>query len=350
MANQVFRTSIQLTTAIIGGCFLTLVATKAIGVPQFRTDLVATLGNVFCSPESGTLTQKAWAQGVYDAQIEGRTLESFTEQKIDEQILQQKAKDLAKQNYHLGFSFGHCPGGMAWMASMPSPEPATIDSLNRLIWPQKTMDQACKNTSADSALAKGSMTQTHKTSEHLNLPEEDGVMTISCWPKTPDWMGPMVWFMAPTGKGPGTFVPQAELFRSENQDSEKLLAWIQQVRKIFKAKEVALGNESLDRASQLLSVGKTVHHNRTLLKSVNSWLKEDGLQLIGEDRAKAMSARQLAWLLWHSPRHRTLLLDPTASHMSVNLVQDKGESLAVILMAKQITVKVGAKPGGQILR
>ena len=63
--------------------------------PQRRTD-AAKFTEAACSPAEGGLPSKAWAAGVFDAQVEGRLIRTRSGLAVDADTLDRKARALAR--------------------------------------------------------------------------------------------------------------------------------------------------------------------------------------------------------------------------------------------------------------
>ena len=91
-------------------------------------------------------------------------------------------------------------------------------------------------------------------------------------------------------------------------------------------------------AAGVLAIQKNITHDRSLLKKVGEDLKAKKTKLLGENRVAAPTTERLAWLLWNSPSHRSLLLHKNASVIGIHESIAQGERFAVIAVGSAQTV------------
>jgi hypothetical protein len=58
------------------------------------------------------------------------------------------------------------------------------------------------------------------------------------------------------------------------------------------------------------------------------------INILGENRVKATTNEQMAWLLWFSPTHRQLLLHKKATALGFDVARLQHEKLLVLVLAK----------------
>ena len=124
--------------------------------------------------------------------------------------------------------------------------------------------------------------------------------------------------------------------KEENVD---LLAWIKSSKGKLKLKPLSLNKNALLKASrELASVNSSVRHDRKGLIDVRKrLLEESSLVLIGENRVRSDDLGRMKWLLWYSPRHRSLLLDKDARELALfRKEQADGSRLLVLLFARPL--------------
>ena len=129
-------------------------------------------------------------------------------------------------------------------------------------------------------------------------------------------------------------VPFIELLNS--QDIASFNDWINTVRLQAGLNLLKDDNIHLQASSKRLAKRMTVRHDRRQLRQERKTLSEHELELLGENRVEGVSYEEMAWLLWNSPRHRNLLLNPKATHVSIGDKVKNQRSLAVLVFAKAL--------------
>jgi hypothetical protein len=323
-----------------------------IGAPQWREDAVAAFDSVLCAGTSGDLTVAAQKHGVYDGQIEGAKLSSRDGRPLDLDAAKMRARSIARVKRYTGYAAGQCADGSAWAAAFPAP--TTIKFENQSIkLPISALQKQCSDWSVD--LATSSAVERLPASATIKVAKEkSGMMSVTCQPRRPRWQGPVVWYLIPVGQGPGGQVPHADMLSLNSGAPASIVAtrlrsWVNAVRGDAKLAPVTV-HSHLDAEAELLAIDTSVAHDRLLLKRIANGLPAHDLRLIGEDRARAADLQRVAWLLWNSPRHRALLLDPDATHSGIAIKDVRGEMLAVILAAGGPKATTAKGPTKKILR
>lgn len=321
---------------------LALFATVATSA-TFRRDVVEGFGKIACDP-SGPSAAKAWAAGIYDAQVEGRKLEPLAGQAVSSDDALRKGKTLAKIRGFGGYAGGLCADGSGWAAAFPAAAPlGRLDAKGRMQLPQQALKHQCESfrvdyAARDTGAPRELLDVVALPLDHLAV----GSISVTCQPKSPRWQGPVLWFLLPVGDGPGAVPPEADALVSGADPTASLTTWLNRVR----VKEGLLPLESLATLAAeagVLAVDGDLSHNRELLRKVAGQLAADKLKLIGEDRVRATDAVQMAWLLWNSPRHRGLLLNKEASAVGIALRQLGPEQLAVLITAAKTPLNTATK-------
>ena len=132
--------------------------------------------------------------------------------------------------------------------------------------------------------------------------------------------GPELWALIPIKNAAQAAVPRLAL---ASKDSEELIPWIQAIRKLHKLAPLQTTNPLLRRfATQLLS-DFSIRHPRPLLLQARQQLLTKHIKIIGENRVKANSLEEMAWLLWNSPSHRSLLLNKDATALGFDVAESQ---------------------------
>jgi hypothetical protein len=330
--------------------FASLLAAPAFGLtsasaltPVERKDVVEGFGAVFCASEAApsALPLSLWEKSITDAQIEGRTLVRRLSPEASAKVAERKARTLARMRRYLGYAHGLCADGRAWAIALPAPAPL-VRQGDELVLPQAALRGACESWRVDFAKnAGGDAERLHATAGKVSLKGlGDGIVSVTCQPHAPGWRGPVEWHMSPLGKAPSALPPEAEALGVGKSAEEGLIAWVNRIRAAGKLPPLAPRDE-LTREADMLAIDSSLTHNRKLLRKATEALASQKLRLIGEDRVKGRDTSEMAWLLWHSPRHRALLLDRKATCIGIALRKAQGGDLAVLVVADHDPTLVG---------
>ena len=307
-----------------------------------RPDLAPALSKALCQSEPSPYSlTKLWSQGIYDAQLEGQTLKGDSVLKLPEDKIPKIAEQFAAKNQHGGFAAGRCDQNSLWVVSTPSPSRLATLENNSIVIDVAAAREKCKSVKVDYAAAKGGKPRSlnfddrlSRASIHLNLLDA-GTLSITCKPNSPQWLGPMVWYIFPVNKGPMPLVPHTDaLDQAQGDDGQKLLNWINAVRSDNGLQTLASAHPQLNLvAKEFVRRNGTIRHDLRHFQYAQKKLKKLLAKFIGENRVRSNDIKTMAWLLWNSPQHRAMLLHQTATHVAVATQQLKEEKLAVITFA-----------------
>ncbi|MBC7530505.1 MAG: hypothetical protein H7318_02940 [Oligoflexus sp.] len=312
------RTSFKLLLVV--GSFYSGFASAA---PMLRDDLQKA-AVIFCDESKDDLSSLA----IYDAQIELAFVKTSG--------LKRFAQKFAETNGHRGYSFGTCKDHRQWIVSTPAPQP--VVKMNRM---RRVLDIHYEVLEASCASIDVDAIEVDKD-QPLSLVHEEApgklfdrielkdmrlkIMTLTCHPEDKSKTGPELWALVP--------LMPAEKITGLNSEAE-LLEWIQGQRKRSGLPRLEIGAKSLQTLADESAQQKDLHHPHSLLMSRKELLKSQNVELLGENRAVAPSFSGLAQLLWNSPSHRRLLLNPKANAIALNTNQKGDDKLLVMVLAKQ---------------
>ena len=300
---------------------------SALGL-NYRADLREKLGSTICSKNAALAPQDIWRKGIYDAQSNGELVRSVGKP-LEISELKRSLIEQAKQHRHFGGSFGACNKNDGWILSTPAPSPILKDGMDTYSITRRDLVQYCRSHRFDYASAEGYSTRQirsgFKTSAgkriSINLALlAPGTLSITCYPKTPKWQGPVTWFLLPVKEGPKGNLPQHEYLAKAANKQASLLDWINAVRGDANLPTLRLASQNIAAVTKPVTSGSGIAHDRRLLKSLRTKLKSQGLKFIGENRAEGESLLDVAWLLWHSPRHRSLILNPKGRIFAASII------------------------------
>ncbi len=276
------------------------------------------VGDDFCRGDFSFRT--LWTRKIYDAQVEGVLIRTADKGMVPAGIAEVRAKDLAKSLGHGGYASGVCRNGTAWAASLPSHVPLNLNTKSRVL--DLNLRPRCDGTlEVNWAHSDVGVSQKIKAvGSGYSLPlKKDGFVSVVCNHKNKQ-LGPVEFFLAPVGS-PKLELPEVKaLIGSES--SQKVLNWVNSLRRKEKLREVMLSDES-SKTAEILSGDDAVAHNMAKLVNEQKRLKNKGLILLGEDRSRAASLEEALTLLWFSPVHRDLLLNVDAKYLGIMVKQDR---------------------------
>lgn len=305
-----------------------------------REDLAATMKSVVCGQSAQPTTLEAWQKGVFDAQLEAQRLTPKKNVTLEE--VEKATRVIAERNNHYGLVGGKCDNGDYWSVTTPAPRPlVTQKTKDALVLNPADFRNYCTEVRVDYAaqdkgqprkiFAAKDFSKDEAIQVNLSL-LEDGVVSVTCHPRYPAWQGPVLWFMAPVKNGPGKDMPESQVLGDE--PAADILAWVNAVRVKEKLAPLSNDHARVKWLSEQLLKNNTIRHNRKLMERADAALKKNRGKFVGENRVRAATPQEMAWLLWHSPRHRSLLLTKDATHLSVSVQAQKDETLAVLAFAR----------------
>lgn len=307
---------------------------------QIREDLIAKLGPLLCtqklSPQSSIADILGY--GIFDAGIQFLILDS--KKPLSHPKLNHAAQKITRDHDHLGYAYGFCAKNSYWIATTPAP--VRIErTRKKIILPLRELARYCRRYRVDFAEADFGRPRsilktpvekgTHKA--HISttlLPR--GSMSLSCEPRPSQTVPSLLWALWPINKGPYDAPP---LIKQFDDKADNLFLWSNQIRDLMGLPPLALKAEALEQiAHSLLKKNPTIHHNRKAIKKVAHELKRQKGRFIGENRVRARSFSDAAWLLWNSPPHRSLLLHKRATHLATASRKVNHDQLSVMVFAR----------------
>jgi hypothetical protein len=301
---------------------------------EHRSDLKEQLQSLMCSESPQLDSKNTIALGIYDAQIDVRLIESISGAALTEKMLLKKSKALAAMKRYLGYTQGICSDQRkGWVAAIPAPGPL-LRTANGFDIKNDAIKTSCKTHRFDFAATKGGVSTRLPDSKKIQTAKlGDGIVEVTCQPAFPRWQGPIVWYLAPTSD---TALADKPKLANSNDRVSALSLWIASIRS-KEGLHPIIPNDGLQRAAELLTIDSSVTHNRANTESMREKINtSDRLRVLGEIRVRGQSTEDLAWMLWHSPRHRDLLLQAEATSYGLAIKEVGTEFLAVFLGAEEV--------------
>ena len=330
---------------------LVLACLWLLGLPAFgltpveRKDIADRIGTILCAgtDSPSALPLALWDRGLSDAQIEGRLLERRFGQEPNLLSAQRKARSIAQMRRYQGYAYGKCHDGRAWALALPAPSPIRRQDTTLHI-PVSALTSGCETWRIDYAQNSGgdSIRLEHLTDKIDTKTLAPGILSVSCQPRKPSWQGPVQWFLTPIGAPPSANVPSEEILRTGKNAEKGIIAWINHLRVKLK-RAVLVSRIELIHEAGILAIDRSLTHNRKLLRAASSNLSSQNLNFLGENRVKGRNVQEIAWLLWHSPRHRDLLLHKDARLIGITMRKTPQGHLAVIVVGTHDNARIGKR-------
>jgi hypothetical protein len=276
-----------------------------------------------------------WAHGVVDANV---TVEQVVRRDGHSAVMKDLATmaiDLAKNRTASGFAFGICSDPTrAWVATVPAGMPLTVADSMITVPDTKPF---CRQVEVHHVASDtGHATPLVPQNGVINTKSlAKGTLSFTCSPRLPVWQGPVLWFLAPIGGGPGSDPPARDSLTQFTQPEHKIANWVNAIRSEQHLPPLQHEREGeLQSAVLSLSLQPTLTHDQRKIDSTHRHLKGSYV-FQGEDRVAGSDIATMAWLLWNSPRHRDLLLRPDSNTIAINVKKRHGQLYAVLLVAKK---------------
>jgi hypothetical protein len=327
--------------------------------PVARADAKEALTQAACGTDLGSAKAAAptaaWSAGLFDAQIEGRLVTKIAGSLVRMERLEHKARALARLRHYGAYTYGPCADGRAFVAALPAPTALARGKDGSVTLPAAALAQRCTSYRVDFApREKGEVRELRAVGGKFAARQikslGDGVASVTCQPRAPRWQGPMLWYLFPVGQGPLEAPPQPDALAGPSV-ADALTSWVNRVR-VENGRGAVERSAALANDAELLLTAPGLTHDRSLIAKVQAAATERRERFLGEDRVQGQDARAMAWLLWNSPRHRSLVVDPDATVCGVAVREGEVESLAVLACAAKtpLTTARGAKKPGRIQR
>jgi hypothetical protein len=282
--------------------------------------------------------------GVFDTQISVSRLKPASSlERIKETKVRELAMSSARDQHNLGFAYGLCGDGTAWIASTPSAEAITIK--NNLTSVPGPVAAACARNSLQFRYVAATRGRSmivpivSGTSGALSaeMPQTRGVLGISCIFKSHPNDGPRELAMVPVA---GYELSSKDLGLESVRSQMDSLDWINSRRKLEALPELKM-NDALSDAATSSAGSQVIRHNLPTLATMTPKLLRKGLAPIGENRVVANSWSNAMALLWSSPFHRDLLLNAKSDAIGFGIRPlEQNQNLVTLILAQQATGSV----------
>lgn len=302
----------------------------------FRSELKA-LQELVCAGDTSPSPQDVWKLGLHDAQINAmRSNYAVGEQSL----VNQTRIELQKRRHH-GYAYGQCPdGNHSWIITTPATGDLIDFASDGLHVNLPLMAKACASVDIDFAAEDGGMPRNllrrGKAGEIAALINphflHPGTLSVTCHPKDKKKSGPELWALAAVrgANGSDGDLPDP----STAFEMKDFYSWLQKRRSDQGLANLKINPPELQALAEELSKENSLKHPRALLNERGRDLKKKKISLLGENRAAAANLSEMAWLLWNSPQHRRLILNPKANSLGLAVKGNGREKLLVMVVGK----------------
>lgn len=306
-----------------------------------RTKHDADLKKLICSdlPLNGP---NSWSANLYDSFIATQKLSlNKQKKKLNVKALRNYAQNYARSLSYGAFSFGICDRDYYWISAFQADE-SLVELKDKVIevnlgWSKNR----CRSVSIDYIA--------NDASRHINLYQEQvrqkkrilkinsdfleaGTLAYTCFPRNKT-LGPISLALLPLHLKDSWPIPGSDMI---TQDNSSLMKWVNKLRKSYSLPKLKMSPAIVDEFSRPLLNSISVKHDRQLLGKLREQLSLHDIKFLGENRVIGSNAFEMAWLLWQSPRHRSLLLHDKADYLSVKFNQTSTQKLGVLVFAKRV--------------
>ena len=320
---------------------LLLLSPNWLQAQTLRTDLQEILPKLLCKKSrSIPATRELWQHKFFETQLDAAWIRSAdTQAPLIPEDLATIAQEQAKAKQHEGYAYGLCSPAEAWILSSPSRGPLSQWTAEGLKFDLKAMHRRCGKVALHYAKATGErpkeLMKIKSTSEESLVlhPEllEPGTIGLTCYPAD-SRQGPELWSLVPIHNANTESIPH---FASHHREGTKgLIQWIQDIRKAQGLPLLKTEIPLLRNFAKQLVADTSIRHPHAKLMAHKRLLAQKNIEILGENRVKATTNEQMAWLLWYSPTHRQLLLHKSASALGFDVARLSHEKLLVLVLAK----------------
>ena len=292
-----------------------------------RKDLKTVLRKFLCS-KSQKNQKDFWRKHIFDADLRVYPLNSKQTSPYE---LQNLAREFAKKQHHLGFSWLKCANKQQFLISAPSP--LSFFEVRHQV--KKNLKPYCKKTSLD--FAPRGLEKPYKIVSTLHKflkdKKKSGYLSLTCWSK--EEKTPSLWFLKALGKKELASFPGQEVLSKSQGEAKNFINWLRWIRKKMQLRKVFFDENLLQRSVSRLFVSRSIRHEKSLLKKITLELRKKGFTLLGENRVKAKTLEEALFSFWASARHRGLLLEAQATHAAYAIELKKESVFLVFISAKK---------------
>jgi hypothetical protein len=231
-------------------------------------------------------------------------------------------------NIYHSLAWKKCNSSSHMYLLSPAPRAAKLDK-ETLQLPLKDIYNLCSKYKLKYIKASHGSSSSLKLASKIDISQlSPGHISLACLLKKHPQIGYHLWFMIPIGGSKKKII----------FSKEKIIPWIQHIRKDHKLDHLEDISINLKEQLELLIKTNSSFHNNKQLSQIRKSMSKQ-YTLIGENRAIANSMQETIQLFWNSPEHRDLLLSKKASHIGVMSKTINSQILTTIIIARRTHAK-----------
>lgn len=319
-------------------------------ITTFRSDLASLLSSTLCQSHFSArhlhqakelLSQVSFDAGAKLAYLNLRSQATQTAAEIGRQkkikktdeiekrmALQTYAESQAQKEHHLGVAWGVCSSNhpekaVGWIITTPSPYPWNHNHFVHATTSHCRSHELLMTTPA----ASPKPISRHQWQKAMEDKDPVNSVSFRCFPKHPEWLGPVMWFL----KAPPPALTTADVhslsFSGDSGEKPKplsvisvqgIVTAISNIRRANRLPPLLHRQGDFDQISaQLATHHALTHHHNDLSRLASSLPRE--VKALTELRVIASSNEQALALLRASPSHRKAFMSPSARWINVNV-------------------------------
>lgn len=317
--------------------------------PRYRADIVSALGDKICQSSEPIELHQLWSLGVFDLHLNIQRIKAKKNFKIDSKQLAKAARNEALKHGSGGFAYKQCNPNTAWIVHLVSPAKVVRMKHSRLEIDGITLNKNCRSFRLDYAqlfTPKTKLIFTSKNNQYAKRIDintgllSEGTIGLTCYPYDRK-KGPVEWTMIPIHDADKVFHSVAKNFFNHSVSGiEGFKHWINKQRTSVGLTALNFKHPYLAKAAKQLTVNHPkVTHYRPALATIKNYLASKKLNFLGENRVIADNPNEYARLFWLSPRHRSLLLSPSARYAAIYPLKKGRQTLIVLILAAEMPIQ-----------
>jgi uncharacterized protein YkwD len=321
---------------ICSGRGMAIVLPHASSLEPTQRTLPGDLALILC--ERAASTPDFQKHGIVDAQIAvKRLIPKNPQDHIKLSALREMALKDAMKTDNIGFAYGLCTDGSAWMVSMPSREQISV--VEESVRIPSAVASSCVQGSLDIRFAGEKRGRSLSVPRSLSaggdliavLPNARGFAGVSCTLKNRVNSGPRELVIIPVG---GVAIGGISKDVEDVLAETDVLRWMNRRRVEESLPSLTQSHELASAANSLIGRASISHDLAAMAKASNV-LRGKGIEAIGENRAAGRSYAELLTMFWQSPSHRDLMLNPRANLYGVaSQVRETSVFISVVVAAQ----------------
>jgi hypothetical protein len=333
--------------AFMVGCFLLLEGQVSAGVSLLtqaeydERQIPPNLAKILC--ERQATADDFFKHELYDAQVQLVRLFPKVNSVLTRTQVLERALRLAADHNQGGFAYGLCADGSAWSLTMPSREPISLVGDHLRLTPGMVRQCASQSIQLNFARESHGRSVRLAVSDNVSaaLPKVKGYVSLSCVLEKQRNAGVRELALIPLEGATRDVLSLGKTLIGGMP--KNLLAWINAQRS-SEGLPPLVENTELSNAATVLMGKQSMSHDMKRLSQVKAALTRKGIGLYGENRVTGKNIEELAALLWMSPIHRDLILNPSADVIGIRHDRKQSADFAVMIVGRKRSGSLAERP------